>query len=1030
MSYMCRGGARRRAVRAWVLLVCASLVVASLVTLVAVGAPAAWATTPTGFQDNPVITGLTQPTSVQFAPDVRLFVAEKGGLIKVYDGPSDPTPTVFANLATNVDNFWDRGLLGLALDPSFSSGRPYVYALYTYDAPIGGTAPVWNDRCPNPPGATTDGCVVSGRLVRLTAGSGGSATGPEQVLINDWCQQFPSHSIGSLAFGQDSKLYVSGGDGASFGFADYGQQGDPCGDPPGRVGDNLTPPAAAGGALRSQSPRRASTQPVTLDGGLLRLDPDTGQAAAGNPFASSTNTNKRRIVAYGTRNPFRFTIRPGTSELWVGDVDWGTWEEVNRVNPLQTGGTNLGWPCYEDRDRQGGYDGANLALCESLYTTAGTGAPYYAYKHGVQVVPNETCPTNTGSSISGLAFYDRAHRGGNYPAQYDSALFFADHSRNCIWAMLKGTNGLPDIGRIVTFVTNAGGPVDLKIGPGGDLYYVGFDDGAIHRISYVGADTPPNAVATATPSSGPAPLTVQFDGSGSNDPDPGDRIASYSWDLDGDGTFGDSTAVRPAPVTFGTRGMHTASLRVTDTRGAASTTSVQVTVDGPVPMIETPSSSLRWRVGDTVSFSGSATDAQDGTLPASGLSWEVVMHHCTATGCHTHPVQTFSGVASGSFPAPDHEYPSYLEMKLTARDSSGLTATTSRRLDPQTVNLSFTTQPPGLRVATFDATLITPFTRTVIVGSSNSISAPNQKAGDTTYTFQSWSDGGAQTHNITATATPTTYTATFTTGPAVPRSMVAAAGTDGAGWVRREDARWRSISGKVVGPPAVVSVRGQAYHIVASTDNNLWVRTDLTRWATLAPAGTFCQQPGATVVGSTLWVGCRGRDGSLMVGTAPIGSGGLPRVSTWTSYGGRLAAGPGVAVVGGTVRFAATGIDSQLYMRTQQSGWVRPFVTTCVDRPALGSFGPAAWVGCHGPRDVLLFTSWTGSGWAPVRSVAGPVAAGPGLAVRPDGTADAYAQTTAGAVSVNRLTGQGALGWRPLGGVVVGGVQGAEVVTP
>ena len=64
-------------------------------------------------------------------------------------------------------------------------------------------------------------------------------TGTEQVLIEDWCQQFPSHSIGTLEFGADGTLYVSGGDGASFNFVDYGQDGNPvnpCGDPPGGVG--------------------------------------------------------------------------------------------------------------------------------------------------------------------------------------------------------------------------------------------------------------------------------------------------------------------------------------------------------------------------------------------------------------------------------------------------------------------------------------------------------------------------------------------------------------------------------------------------------------------------------------------------------------------------------------------------------------------------------------------------------------------------------------------------------------------------
>jgi hypothetical protein len=143
-----------------------------------------------GFQESVVFSGLTQPTAVRFASDGRIFVAEKSGIIKVFDSLTDPTPTVFADLSTNVYNFWDRGLLGLALDPNFPAA-PYVYVLYTYDGDIGGPAPkfgtpgVLSDPCPNPPGATADGCVVSGRLSRLQA-NGDAMTGSEQVLINDW----------------------------------------------------------------------------------------------------------------------------------------------------------------------------------------------------------------------------------------------------------------------------------------------------------------------------------------------------------------------------------------------------------------------------------------------------------------------------------------------------------------------------------------------------------------------------------------------------------------------------------------------------------------------------------------------------------------------------------------------------------------------------------------------------------------------------------------------------------------------------
>ena len=107
-------------------------------------ATAALATLPAGFTDSIALSGLTNPTNVRFASDGRIFVAEKSGLLKVFDSLSDPTPSVVADFRTETHNYWDRGLLGLALDPNFPA-TPYIYLLYTYDAPPGQTAPVWND---------------------------------------------------------------------------------------------------------------------------------------------------------------------------------------------------------------------------------------------------------------------------------------------------------------------------------------------------------------------------------------------------------------------------------------------------------------------------------------------------------------------------------------------------------------------------------------------------------------------------------------------------------------------------------------------------------------------------------------------------------------------------------------------------------------------------------------------------------------------------------------------------------------------
>jgi uncharacterized repeat protein (TIGR01451 family) len=793
------------------------LVLAALLVLLALGGSGASAL-PSGFQETTLpFTGLVNPTAIEFAADGRVFVAEKSGRIKVFNNLGDSSSDLFANLSANVHDFWDRGMLGLALDPGFTTGRPYVYVLYTYDAPIGGSPPTFGDGCGDPTG---NGCVVSARLSRLEA-AGNFMTGQEQVLINDWCQQYPSHSIGSLAFGADGALYVSGGDGASFNFADWGQDGsplNPCGDPPGGVGGSMTPPSAEGGALRSQDLRTSWTlcadegercafagtaevrygvdgayatgtftdgvecsnavfgdpafgvvkhcdfrrsDPTSLDGAVLRVNPDTGQGLPDNPLAGSSDANERRIIAHGLRNPFRMTIRPGTNEVWLGDVGWSTWEEINRIADPLGSVENFGWPCYEGNGRQPGYDNANLSICENLYALpGGVVSPYYAYNHNAKNVGGESCPPNpdgtgTSSSIAGVAFYTN----GPFPDSYDGALFFADYSRDCIWVMFPGGNGLPNPSNRATFVAPAANPVDLQVGPDGALYYADFNGGTIRRIAYA-ANQPPVASASGSPTNGPAPLTVAFDGSGSSDPEGGPL--TYDWDLDSDGAFDDSTAVRPTR-TYTQPGTYNVRLRVTDAQGQ-SATSAPVTISAnntpPTATIDTPAAGTTWKVDDVISFSGSATDPQQGTLSAGALSWQLILQHCPAD-CHQHPLLTWPGDAEDSFTAPDHEYPSYLELRLTATDAGGLTDTKTLRLDPRTVDLSFQSAPSGLQLSVGSTSSTTPFTRTVIEGSNNGISAPTpQTLGGTSYAWVSWSDGGTQSHNVIANAA-STYTATY-----------------------------------------------------------------------------------------------------------------------------------------------------------------------------------------------------------------------------------------------------------------------------
>lgn len=297
--------------------------------------PAPDATLPNGFAERIVLEDLVQPTAIAFSPDGRVFVGEKSGRIVVFDGLGDETLQVVADLSREVYNFYELGLLDIALAPAFPQD-PYLYVAYTRDAPVDGEAPTWGDECPGGPGPDSPGCGISGRISRIEL-AGDVMAGTEQVLITDWCGQFESHSVGAMVFGPDGALFASGGEGASPHFPDYGQLGDPpnvCGDPENE-----------GGALRSQD-LLTTSDPQGLSGSIIRIDPVTGESLPDNPMSSSEDPNTQRIIAYGLRNPFRMAFDPEIGDLWIGDVGWANWDELNRL-ALDDQVLNFGWPCFE-----------------------------------------------------------------------------------------------------------------------------------------------------------------------------------------------------------------------------------------------------------------------------------------------------------------------------------------------------------------------------------------------------------------------------------------------------------------------------------------------------------------------------------------------------------------------------------------------------------------------------------------------------------------------------------------------------------
>ena len=128
---------------------------------------------------------------------------------------------------------------------------------------------------------------------------------------------------------------------------------NPCGDPPGGVGapSPRPPPRAARCAARTSAP---PGDPVGLDGAVIRVDPATG-AGCRQPARVVDRRQRpphRRLTDCATRSGS--TERPGTDELWIGDVGWNDWEEINRLCRPPTAVGNFGWPCYEGAGRQAG----------------------------------------------------------------------------------------------------------------------------------------------------------------------------------------------------------------------------------------------------------------------------------------------------------------------------------------------------------------------------------------------------------------------------------------------------------------------------------------------------------------------------------------------------------------------------------------------------------------------------------------------------------------------------------------------------
>jgi glucose/arabinose dehydrogenase/PKD repeat protein len=685
------------------------------------------AAVPAGFQDALIAT-VAGPTALAFLPDGRLLITTQSGTLRIYaDGALLPTAAV--DLAPVLCTDSERGLLGVAVDPAFATNG-FVYLFYTFRK-FGGCE------------RNTAKAPVN-RVSRFTLGGANTISlSSELVLLDNMPSPNGNHNGGDLHFGRDGLLYVSVGDGG----CDY-------------AGDSGC--AGANDAARDLHVTLGKVLRITASGDIPAANPFTGAGSVRCNVTGRAEPGQkcRETFAWGLRNPFRLAFDPNAtgSRFFINDVGQNAWEEINEGRA----GADYGWNVREGHCANG-----STTTCGA--PPAGMTSPLFDYTHA------GGC-----TSITGGAFVPR----GVWPAEFDGAYLFSDYTCGRIFHLQHNTDGSYTRSTFASGL-GAGSAITLIFGPWEAtqaLYYTTYAGGGQVRRIAASHNRAPVAALTASPRSGPLPLSVRLDASASSDPD-GDSL-SFEWDF-GDDTVASESAAQSH--TYNSTGRFMATVTVRDGRGARDTATVTIDAGNspPVPAIGSPSSTHRFSVGETITLRGSASDAEDGALAAARLSWTVVLHHNT----HTHPYFPATSGNNLTFRAPAPEdlaatTTSYLRIALTATDSHGASTTVTRILRPRLVSISIGSAPLGRTVTVNRTTITTPRVVTSWHGYVLALNAPTQRdASGTPWLFASWSDGGAASHTYVTPSSAASVAATF--APATAFAPAADAHVRGGAYAAR-----------------------------------------------------------------------------------------------------------------------------------------------------------------------------------------------------------------------------------------------------
>ena len=629
-----------------------------------------------------------EPMSLAVLPDGRVLHNTRGGEIRLYDPETGASPVITRIPVYSHD---EDGLQTLSIDPDFANNRwVYVYYSPPLDTPVDDpSTPDVNEG--NAPPTSTDPTAWDpfkgyNQLSRFRFVESPTPhldlSSEQQILRVNVDRGICCHVAGKVKFDGKGNLYLITGDDTNAGGS-----------------DGFTPINDSPGQGPGFDAQRSSGNTNDLRGKVLRIkvrDNGTYTIPKGNLFPEAEDHDGKtrpEIFLMGLRNPFRFDV-DSSGRVYVGDYSpdsrtsnpargpegTGRWFATNKAG-------NYGWPyCYSpslpyvDFDfatrTSGAVFNCGAPVNDSRHNTGRRVLPavqqpqfWYTYEARTPCAGTylETPPTacdfkwpvigtgGVGPHGGPIYKFDESNPSETkFPEYYHDAVVFGEFTRDKLFMMR--TDGKGNLVGVEQFLPGFvfDNPMEMEFGPDGSLYVLEYGDGFFRPnpdaqlavIRYVKGTRSPVAAMDATPTSGTAPLTVQFSSEGTYEPDPGETF-SLAWDFTGDGTT-DSTEPSPS-FTYTANGTYAAKLTVTDSSGKTAVLTRTITVGNTAPTVTVTSpvggSFFDW--GESVPYSVTVTDPEDGTIDCSRVTVTFVLGH----DGHGHGQGSTTG-CTGTLPTP------------------------------------------------------------------------------------------------------------------------------------------------------------------------------------------------------------------------------------------------------------------------------------------------------------------------------------------------------------------------------------------